>query len=198
MAKSNSENLLDSMFYESDTAYIGSKSKESGCQGCGTQQQPVLFMLSTKIENSIPLYLKMHVMPVDNGENIEKITAKSMKLDKNRKLNTDGKNTYNILKDKIDLKSEKITYETNSHRLYWLNVIIGNIKNNITGIYHGVTKRDLPLFLNEQQWRFNHRFTGQQIMNKISSYIYHSVPSPRKLIVYTLNISESYFTPCGV
>ena len=108
-------------------------------------------MLSTKIENSIPLYLKMYVMPVDNGENIEKITAKSMKLDKNRKLNTDGKNTYNILKDKIDLKSEKITYETNSHRLYWLNVIIGNIKNNITGIYHGVTKRDLPLFLNEQQ-----------------------------------------------
>ena len=76
MAKSNSENLLDSMFYESDTAYIGSKSKESGFQGCGTQQQPVLFMLSTKIENSIPLYLKMHVMPVDNGENIEKITAK--------------------------------------------------------------------------------------------------------------------------
>ena len=151
MAKSNSDNLLDSMFYESDTAYIGSKSKESGCQGCGLQQQPVLFMLSTKIENSIPLYLKMHVMPVDNGENIEKITAKSMKLDKNRKLNTDGKNTYNILKDKIDLKSEKITYETKSHRLYWLNVIIGNIKNNITGIYHGVTKRDLSLFLNEPQ-----------------------------------------------
>ena len=39
-------------------------------------------MLSTKVENSISLYLKMHVMPVDNSENIEKITAKSMKLGK--------------------------------------------------------------------------------------------------------------------
>ena len=36
-------------------------------------------------------------MQVDNGENIEKITEKSMKLNKKSKLDTDGKNTYNIL-----------------------------------------------------------------------------------------------------
>ena len=30
-----------------------------------------------------------------------------------------------------------------THRLLWLNIIIGNIKNNITGIYHGITKRDV-------------------------------------------------------
>ena len=38
-------------------------------------------------------------MPVDNGENIDWITAKSIKLDKKHELNTDEKNTYNILKD---------------------------------------------------------------------------------------------------
>lgn len=70
------------------------------------------------------------------------------------------------LTDKITLKSEKILYDEENHRLYWLSVLIGDIKNNITGIYHGVTKRDLPLFLNEQEWRFNHRYTGKNFMNK--------------------------------
>ena len=64
-------------------------------------------MLSTKIENSIPLYLKIHVLSVDNSVNIEIITVKSNKLDKNRNFNTDGKHTYKILKDKIDFKSKK-------------------------------------------------------------------------------------------
>ena len=198
MASSNSEQVLDSMFYESDTVYIGAKSKQNNCQGCGTEQQPVLFMLSTKTENSVPLYMKIHVISRDNSDNIERISEKSLKMDINRELGTDGKTTYAILKDKIKLKSEKINYKEQNHRLSWLNIITGNIQNNLTGIYHGVTKRDLPLFLNEQQWRFNHRFTGKQLMNKISKYIFLSTPIPRKSIVTTLNIAESYFSPLCV
>ena len=40
MAECNSEKILDNMFYEADVAYIGSRSKEPGHQGCGTEQQP--------------------------------------------------------------------------------------------------------------------------------------------------------------
>lgn len=65
------------------------------------------------------------------------------------------------MSDKVTLKSEKLVYEEEDHRLYWLNVLIGDIKNNITAAYRGVTKSDLPLFLNEQEWRFNHRCTGK-------------------------------------
>ena len=81
-------------------------------------------------------------------------------------LNTDGEKGFNTLNEEIQVKNEKISYEEKNHRLLWLNIIIGNIKNNITGIYHGITKRDLPLFLNEQEWRFNHRYTGKNFMNK--------------------------------
>lgn len=71
--------------------------------------------------------------------------------------------------------------------MYWLNVLIGDIKNNITGIYHGVTKRDLPLFLNEQEWRFNHRYTGKNFMNKIQKYVLKSHPCPKKqLLLYSI------------
>ena len=76
MASSNSEQLLDSMLYKSDKVYICAKSKQKNCQGCGTKQQSVLFMLSTKTVNSVPLYMKILVISRDNSENIERISDK--------------------------------------------------------------------------------------------------------------------------
>ena len=112
---------------------------------------------------------------VDNTNNIVRFISKKAILSKERILNTDGKTTFLGLTDKITLKSEKILYDEENHRLYWLNVLIGDIKNNITGICHGVTKRDLPLFLNEQEWRFK------------------SHPCPKKAIITVLNLSKPYY-----
>ena len=69
--------------------------------------------------------------------------------------------------------------------MYWLNVLIGDIKNNITGIYHGVTKRDLPLFLNEREWRFNHDILENQ--NKIQKYFEDHIHVLKKqLLLYSI------------
>ena len=103
---------------------------------------------------------------------------------------------FDHLHEDLLLRSEKIIYSEENHRLKWLNIVIGDIKNNIVGIYHGVTKRDLPLFLNEQEWRFNHRYTGPNILNKIKKYILNSRPCPKKAIITVLNLSESYFSTC--
>lgn len=199
MASSNSERILDSMFYEADVVYIGSKSKKQGCEGCGTEQQPFLALLSTSKENSYPQYIKLHVIPVDNSEQVTKVIEKSAALSKDRKLNTDGKTTFSSLKDKIQLQSDVIDYDQKGHRLYWLNIMIGNIQNNINGIYRGVEKRDLPLFLNEQQWRINHRFSGAHIMDKVIKYIQISTPHSKNSIITALNWAEPYFRPaaCG-
>ena len=53
-----------------------------------------------------------------------------------------------------------------NHLLYWLNIIVGNIKNTIAGIYHGVRKIDLPFFT-DQEYRFNHRNIGNEVMLKV-------------------------------
>ena len=79
-------------------------------------------------------------------------------------LNTDDEKGFSTLDTEIQVKNEKISYEEKTHRLLWLNIIIGNIKNNITGIYHGITKREMSLFPNEQEHRFNHRKIGKTIM----------------------------------
>ncbi len=106
------------------------------------------------------------------------------------------KTTFSDLSKDITLKSEKINYDEDNHRLKWLNIISGNIKNNITGIYHGVTKGSLPLFLHEQEWRFNHRNTGKSIMEKVSKYITKSFPINMEKLSQILDLSKSYFSPC--
>ena len=44
-------------------------------------------------------------------------------MSKERKLNTDGKTTYNILKNRIEVNDEVIDYDNDNHRLYFLNKI---------------------------------------------------------------------------
>ena len=55
----------------------------------------------------------------------------------------------------------------------------------------------LPLFLHEQEWRFNHRYTGTHIMEKISKYITKSFPIDSEKLSKILELSELYFSPCA-
>ena len=80
--------------------------------------------------------------------------------------------------------------------MFRAHIIIGNIKSSITGIYHGITKREMPLFLNEQENRFNHRNMGKTVMDKIKKYLQKSFPISisHRQIVYILNISALHFS----
>ena len=121
--------------------------KQKKSPGMATEQQPVFMIVSTDKENEYPKYIKLSVIPVDNKNFIHKFFHMRAKISTERVLNTDGKTTFSDLSKELTLKSEKIVYSETEHRLKWLDIIAGNIKNNIVGIYHGVTKRSLPLFL---------------------------------------------------
>lgn len=198
MADDNASNILDSMFYESDVIYIGAKSKEPGHRGMGTTKQPFLTLLSTGEENKYPLKIRLVPVSVDTGENIDRYVSSFARLSKDRLLNTDGKTTYNILKDRITVNNSKIDYSEDDHRLFWLNTIIGNIQNQITGIYHGVSRRELPLFLAEQEFRFNNRNDGKGLIDKMRICLTESFPCPRRLIKSVLNKALPQFASACV
>ena len=192
MSLSHSDKLLESHFYEADVFNVGAKSKNKA--GRASKQQEILGVLSTDKENNYPRYIKLRLLKDYTSLSLKRNIEKNCVLYHDAILNTDGEKGFNILNTQIQVKNEKVNYEEKNHRLFWLNIIIGNIKNNITGIYHGVAKRDMPLFVNEQEYRFNHRYTGNNMLNKIKEYIQRSFPISHRQIVYILNISVSYFS----
>ena len=103
-------------------------------------------VLSTNRNNNYPQFIKLRAVLRDDSETTNAFLTQSLVLSKDRTLNTDGKTTFNVMKDRIKVVNEKIDYSKNDHRLYWLNTIVGDIKNNIIGIYHASRKVDLPLF----------------------------------------------------
>ena len=149
--------------------------------------------MSTNKDNKYPQFVKLREISKDDSETTNAFLTQSLVLSKERTLNTDGKTTFNIMKDRIKVVNEKIDYTKKDHRLHWLNIIIGDIKNNIVGIYHGARKVDLPLFFGEQEYRFNHRNTGKQMMEKVSKYIFKSHPMTRRQISNALQAAFPLF-----
>lgn len=98
------------------------------------------------------------------------------------------------MKDRIHVINERIDYSECNNRLYWLNIIVGNIKNTIAGIYHGVRKIDLPLFFAEQESRFNHRNIGNEVMLKVQECMPLSHTITRKQISFALDTAFPMFS----
>lgn len=190
MSESNGRHKLDSNFYEADVAYIGTADK-GGKRGIGTSKQAFAVILGTDKFNNLPTYALAKTINVDNQINIDTIFSDQVILRKDKTLTTDGKSTFFNLRNKLTLNSVKINYKKNDHELKYLNILISNIKNNILGIYHGITKRDLPLFISEAVWRFNHRYVGESVMTKITNYITMSQPFSENKIKQCLNIYAS-------
>ena len=71
----------------------------------------------------------MQEVTTDSSNIIKGYFEKYVKMSKERKLNTDGKTTYNILKNRIEVNNEVIDYDNDNHRLYFLNKIISNLNS---------------------------------------------------------------------
>ncbi len=192
MSISNSGKLPNVLFYEADVFNIGVTSKNNASRS--SEQQSILGILSTDKEKNYPRYLKLRVINDYTVLSLKKNIEQCCVLSYDALLNTDAEKCFNTLNEEIQVNNKKIDHEENNHRLLWLNIIIGNIKNNITGIYHGITKREMPLFLNEQEYRFTHRSMGKTVMDKVKKYLQRSFPISHRQIVCILNISVLHFS----
>ena len=70
----------------------------------------------------------------------------------------------------------------------WVNTMLGNVKNAITGTYHSINTKHAPRYLAEFCYRYNRRF---QLVDMIPRFGYMAVrtpPMPGKL----LKLAEAY------
>jgi hypothetical protein len=70
----------------------------------------------------------------------------------------------------------------------WVNTMIGNVKNSILGTYHAINHKHLPRYLAEFSYRFNRRFTLENMHPRFAHIASGTPPMPNKY----LRVAELY------
>lgn len=70
----------------------------------------------------------------------------------------------------------------------WVNTMIGNVKNAITGTYHSISPKHLPRYLGEFCYRFNRRFQLDNMLPRFVFVALRTPPMPMRL----LKVAELY------
>ncbi len=149
--------------------------------------------LSTDAYNKYPRYMMLHVLPNHKADSIKEFVSNHMVLSSDTIVSCDNDPSFKWLKNVVDLNNAKVDYTDDDHKPFWLNIIAGNFENNLKNIYRKISKRDMPLFIHEQQWCFNHRYTGKNFISKMCKYIGVSSPITNKQFIKTLDAYAKYF-----
>jgi len=70
----------------------------------------------------------------------------------------------------------------------WVNTMIGNVKNAITGTYHAINPKHLPRYLAEFCYRFNRRYQLEDLLPRFVYIALRTPPMPSRL----LSMAEDY------
>jgi len=65
----------------------------------------------------------------------------------------------------------------------WINTMIGNVKNAITGTYHAVRINHLQRYLSEFCYRFNRRFNLKDMLPRFAYVAVRTPPLPLRLLI---------------
>lgn len=71
---------------------------------------------------------------------------------------------------------------------HWVNTILANVKNAITGTYRHIDAKHAPRYLAEFQYRFNRRFNLAQLLPRLARVAVRTPPMPYRL----LKLAESH------
>ncbi len=151
---------------EMDETFIGSPSEGDNKRGRGSEKAKVVIEVS--IKNDTVFYANMNIVESVNKENIKGLLKNN--VGNNQIIKTDGWRAYNVCKELGHTHIVSVISKTKekAHKLFkWVHILAENVKAFIEGTYHGTGKKHLQSYLNEFCYRFNRRFLGNQIFNRL-------------------------------
>lgn len=66
---------------------------------------------------------------------------------------------------------------------HWVNTVLGNVKNAMTGTYHHASGKHLPRYLGEFCFRFNRRFKLAAMLPRLAWAAVRTPPMPHRLLI---------------
>ncbi len=70
----------------------------------------------------------------------------------------------------------------NTHPSTWVNAMLGNVKNSITGTFHSVSLKHVPRYLAEFEYRFNRRFQLDDMIERLACVGLRTPPMPYRFL----------------
>ena len=105
---------------------------------------------------------------------------------------SDGLACFTAVEDAGCEHSSKVTggghESVTKEEFIWVNTMIGNVKNSITGTYHSVRDKYLPRYFSEFCYRFNRRFSLEDMLARFMYVAMKTPPMPQRL----LSMAEAY------
>lgn len=146
-------------------------------RGRGSQKQSkVLVMVESKpVEEGASAkkgkarkagYLKMQVITDLKSDTITALVREN--ISEAATIDTDNSTSYNKLKDVVKKHNPKVVpKEDVGKMLPWVHIAISNAKRMFLDIFHDISPKYLPCYLNEFCYKFNRRYFGDALFDRL-------------------------------
>lgn len=172
-----------------DDVYWGGE-RHGGSRGRGSENKiPFVAAISTN-EEGHPVAMNMNRV---KGFQLTEISRWAQKhLKPGSLVVSDGLACFSAVIDADCLHKPLVTggghQSVTKKEFTWVNTMIGNVKNAITGTYHAVKPQHLPRYLAEFCYRFNRRFQLEDMLPRFAYVAVRTPPMPNRL----LKMAEDY------
>ena len=168
---------------EIDDAYIGGE--RSGKPGRGAHHKaPFIAVVETDAQTNKPQRIQLRAVTGFRSADIERY-AKTY-LTPGCLVISDGLACFNAVEKASCIHVPIISpggRKGAQHPLFkWVNTLLGNVKNAITGILHSVSLKHVPRYLAEFEYRFNRRYRLGDMIERLTYVGLRTPPMPYRLL----------------
>lgn len=143
--------------------------------GAGSQKKSKVLVMAES-EKVIPTkkgqkekkvgYIKMVAIPNLKAETIDSIVVNA--IDSKAEITSDATTSHcNFPKMFANVDAQVVEPENIGKVLPWVHIAIGNSKSLFTNTYHGVRREFLQEYLNEFCYKFNRRYFGERLFDRL-------------------------------
>jgi len=170
-----------------DDSYLGGE-KTGGKRGRGAEGKTP-FVAAVKTKNGHPVEIKLNCISRFSKKEIERWSRQH--VHPGSSIVTDGLNCFSGVQDAGCAHSPIITgsgKKSSKHPAFkWVNTVLGNLKNSLSGTYHSFRPIHSARYLAEFQYRFNRRFKSGKMISRFVYVAARTSPCPDYLLALSEN-----------
>ena len=172
-----------------DDVYWGGELHD-GSRGRGSKNKTPFVAAVSLNEEGHPVAMNMNVV---KGFRLTEISRwAQLHLEPGSTVVSDGLACFTAVKDAdcnhISIVTGGGPQSVTKEEFAWVNTMIGNVKNAITGTYHAINPKHLPRYLAEFCYRYNRRFQLEDMLPRFAYIAMRTPPMPVSL----LRLAEDY------